>query len=487
MTFRRRLLTLLGVAVVFAPLSLAAGAHAADPPTYTIAPNLTDPAIIDPPPPARHAREPPGLARARGRTGSTSCSCSCRSAARPTCRRSSRSSAARARASAITRSSSPTATRRRSRRHPPDAGAGIGPLPPAPAGLRDQSARMEILNGTGRTSSPGINVNVANSIENRLNKLLAHLADDRPRRGLGAVPRPRRQRAGAEWSETVIAGGSLGAGAGRPHRGSCTTSTVRCCSPAGPTPTTAGSSSGMTRQDSVRRADPRARPVLRRARASCTPTLVSAPTSRWTWRRAARCPTSQSRRPTRCSTNRRAAVRQRAPRVQPHSDQSAARSPDPFHPSTVARWLPRQGRRRHRQQLVNAWRSVLGDKDADTCLDLKRQLPELGAPTRDQTDTDRNELGDACDPTPARHVPPAISVPARSRPTLTARQFGAFVATRRPRPTTSIRRPRPRPCTNRGPPVAIGTHLARLTATDASANAADRSRSPSRRQDNSRT
>ena len=80
--------------------------------------------------------------------------------------------------------------------------------PSAPTCARD--ARSEILDGFD--SSTVVNVNRANSIENRLNKLLVHLAATDPEGnwekfidGSGSEPQPK-------WSETVIAGSSLGAG-----------------------------------------------------------------------------------------------------------------------------------------------------------------------------------------------------------------------------------------------------------------------------------
>ena len=45
---------------------------------------------------------------------------------------------------------------------------------------------------------------------------------------------------------------------------------------------------------------------------------------------------------------------------------------------------------------MNAWRSVLGDSDADTLLDKVDNCPQV--PDDDQLDTDRDGIGDDCDP-----------------------------------------------------------------------------------------
>jgi hypothetical protein len=77
--------------------------------------------------------------------------------------------------------------------------------------------------------------------------------------------------------------------------------------------------------------------------------------------------------------------------------------------------------------LVNAWRSVLGDdKDADTSLDLVDNC--ISVANSDQTDSDRNGVGDACGPTFAQGTVGG-SVPATLSLTLGApASFGAFTA-----------------------------------------------------------
>jgi hypothetical protein len=58
--------------------------------------------------------------------------------------------------------------------------------------------------------------------------------------------------------------------------------------------------------------------------------------------------------------------------------------------------------------LVNAWRSVLGESDADTRLDEADNCQQ--DPNTDQTDSDRDGSGNACDLTPLG-TPPTIVTP----------------------------------------------------------------------------
>ncbi len=95
----------------------------------------------------------------------------------------------------------------------PGCGTDEDPSLASPTCAKD--ARTEILSGSvpGGGPSTVVNVDRANSIENRLNKALVHLAATRPEAegwaqfidNSGSEPQPK-------WSETVIAGSSLGAG-----------------------------------------------------------------------------------------------------------------------------------------------------------------------------------------------------------------------------------------------------------------------------------
>src|SRR3954469_16342943 len=91
----------------------------------------------------------------------------------------------------------------------PPTGCGNNVDPPASPPNCAFNARMEIVDGKGESTV--VAVDRANSIENRLTKLLQHLASTYPGEGWsqfvdasGAEPAPM-------WSQTVIAGQSLGA------------------------------------------------------------------------------------------------------------------------------------------------------------------------------------------------------------------------------------------------------------------------------------
>jgi hypothetical protein len=72
---------------------------------------------------------------------------------------------------------------------------------------------------------------------------------------------------------------------------------------------------------------------------------------------------------------------------------------DPYHTSTTRDgWIPREPDGTPSQKLLNAWRFVFGDSDADTYLD-QRDNCALVANTA-QTDADGDGIGDACDPSP---------------------------------------------------------------------------------------
>jgi hypothetical protein len=92
--------------------------------------------------------------------------------------------------------------------------AGCGPLP-AKDPLNPTCSidvRIEILNG-GQPGSPLVNINRANSIENRLNKLLVYLDREHPSDGWGQfIDDPTGPNPQPVWAKTVIAGASLGAG-----------------------------------------------------------------------------------------------------------------------------------------------------------------------------------------------------------------------------------------------------------------------------------
>ena len=113
----------------------------------------------------------------------------------------------------------------------------------------------------------------------------------------------------------------------------------------------------------------------------------------------------------------------------------------PLPPEPAPRWLDLPGRptARPSQKLVNAWRSILGDSDADTRLDQVDNCPLVA--NAEQVDSDANGTGDACGPTFAQGTVGG-SVPATLALTLGApATFGAFVPGRHPH----LRRDAPRP------------------------------------------
>ena len=82
---------------------------------------------------------------------------------------------------------------------------------------------------------------------------------------------------------------------------------------------------------------------------------------------------------------------------------------DPYHASTSRDgWIARETDGTPNKKLVNAWRSVLGDNDADTWLDEKDNCKRV---VNDQIDTDGDGIGDACDTTTI-HVPGHVTADA---------------------------------------------------------------------------
>jgi hypothetical protein len=98
---------------------------------------------------------------------------------------------------------------------------------------------------------------------------------------------------------------------------------------------------------------------------------------------------------------------------------------DPYHTSTTRdAWIAREADGTPARKLLNVWRSVLGDSDADSYLNLVDNCPLVANP--DQSDSDRNGTGDACGPTLAQGAAGG-TVPATLALTLgPAVTFGAF-------------------------------------------------------------
>src|SRR3954452_15693564 len=181
MTFQRRLLTVMGVLLGLTMFGASPSARGADEATHTIAPSATDPAITDPPPPSPSRGDnlvwlapedrrigkllvflPTGgltnlpsefteLGTVAGRLGYHTIILAYRNEA-PI-------------------AAAPTA-------NPPGCG-NAEQVPVTNTCARD--ARLEILDGNNESSV--VNVDQANGIENRLNKLLVYLKDTFPEEG----------------------------------------------------------------------------------------------------------------------------------------------------------------------------------------------------------------------------------------------------------------------------------------------------------------
>jgi hypothetical protein len=301
--------------------------------------------------------------------------------------------------------------------NPPGCGNGAEPADAPPNCAID--IRMEILDGGGESTI--VDVNRANSIENRLNKLLVYLVATHPADGWakyldtsGATPQPK-------WSETVIAGSSLGA----------------------------GQAAIIAAQHSVYRA------ALLHGWTDAKHgwvTLGATPSSRYATLIHARdnffartcyaylalglapsCPLPHfTIPPATVDPANPFFVENRQP---PFGTQqlvfdlepgSFAGTGDWYHQSTSRDgWIAREADNTPSKKLLNAWRAVLGDSDADTYLDQADNCPM--AANTDQADFDADGIGNACDPSTAIAGGVTGSVPATLSLTLgPAAAFGAF-------------------------------------------------------------
>ena len=236
---------------------------------------------------------------------------------------------------------------------PPDGcGTSIDP-PEAPPNCA-LNARMEILDGKGE--SPVVNVDPANSIENRLTKALVHLRTAYAGEGwaqfldTGDVPK---------WSEIVVAGASLGAGEagliGMLHPVSRVvafqgwTDAKHGWEKLGATPSSRYFALAHQREGLFAR--------------TCFAYVA--------FGLAQTCPLPAY-----------TLVENTAPpfgspqlvhNLEPFKLDGVA---DPYQTSTTRdAWLPRDADGQPARTLINAWRSVLGDKDADTLLDQVDPCP----------------------------------------------------------------------------------------------------------------
>ncbi len=474
---RKHLAAITAAILGLALLGFAPGARAADPTTHAIAPSLTDAAITDPPPPApprgdnlvwlasdpdRRVNKllvflptggPTNLPSEFTEFGSV---------------------AGRLGYHTIIlayRNEAPVAAT-------PPAGCGSAAvrLPSAPNCARD--ARAEILDGLGESTV--VNVDEANSIYNRLSKLLMYLDQHFPTEGWsqfldagGVEP---------EWSKTVIAGSSLGAGQAAmiaQRHDVDRAALLHGWVDAGHGWVTLGATPPedyftlIHARDNFYQRTCFAYAALELT-APCPPNgfpIAVLPTDGF--------PIPVSPSDPMLLENREPpyASRMHVFNIEPGS---FAGMGDWYHQSTSRDgWIARVDGKPS-PILVNAWRSILGDSDSDTYLDDFDNCrlvanPELNADGK-QFDADGDLIGDACDATPQGTTPPVIVVPGH----ITVNATGPAGATVSytvtatddldPNPSSRARRPwagsrsaTPRSCAP--PPTARATRGARASSS----------------------
>jgi hypothetical protein len=408
MTLRRSTLTFAAVALF--GLGAATNAHAADPPTYTIAPGITDAAIVDTVP--SRGNHLVWLAPASKRVGKLLVFLPTGGQTNlPTEFTELGTVAGRLGYHTLIlayRNEAPIAAAPTA--NPPGCGDFVDPTPAGSTCARD--ARLEILDG--KDESTLVDVNLANSIENRLDKALAYLALTYPADGWSKFIDGNGK---PNWPETVIAGSSLGAGeavmiaekhlvfrAVLLHGWSDASH-----------PWVKRDATPSNRYSTL--IHMRDRFFARTCNAYATLGLATT------------CPLPGFPPATLDESllieNRRPpfGTSQLVFNLEPFKLTGVT---DPYHTSTSRNdWIPREADLTPSRKLLDAWRSVFGDSDADTYLDFVDNCPAIA--NTDQTDSDRNLIGDACGPTFATGTVGG-SVPATLALTLgTPAAFAPFV------------------------------------------------------------
>src|SRR4051812_18123622 len=297
---------------------------------------------------------------------------------------------------------------------PPD-GCGTSVDPPASPPNCAINARMEILDGRGE--SPVVAVDRANSIENRLTKALQYLAVSYPAEGWAKFVDTSAAEAVPVWSQIVVSGASLGAG--EAVLIAMLHSVERVVAFQGWTDAKHGwEAIGLTPSSRYFALSHQRENLFER---TCFAYVA--------FGLAASCPLPGFAGAVDPATpllveNRRApfGTRQLVHDLEPFKLDGVA---DPYQTSTTRNdWLPRDADGAPARKLINAWRSVLGDSDADTRLDVADNCPLVA--NAEQVDSDRNGIGDACAPTFATGTTGG-TVPATLALTLgPAATFGAF-------------------------------------------------------------
>ena len=465
MTFQRSIRVVVAVAVVgLAQCAVAASARAADVPTHTIAPSLTDPAITDPPAPSPSRGDnlvwlAPDPSRRVGKllvflpTGGATNLPSEFTELGTVASHLGYHTIILAYRNEAPIAALPTA-------NPPGCG-NAETVPATNTCARD--ARREILDGNNE--SPVVNVDQANGIENRLNKLLVYLKNTYPDEGWaqflddsGVAP---------NWSQTVIAGSSLGAGEAAMiaqrhdvYRVALLHGWVDA------------------RYDWVK--DPSATPYadyfsLIHARDNFFPRTCYAYLA---YGFVSACPYTDFPLP--IAADNPKLIENRTPpftglqmhvfNLEPGATDGGG---DIYHQSTSRNhWIAKEADGITPSHiLVSAWSSVLGDEtDGDGITNTNDNCPATANPG--QADADGDAVGDACDATPRGTIPPVITVaPITADATGPTGALVAYTATA----TDDLDGARPVTCSPAAGQFAIGTTSVACSATDAGGNTANAS------------